>query len=185
MSKMIVFLGAAILVMLVAWAAFTSMSARNGKSRGKGHPFPDQQPYASGADAGDENSEPEEVLGNEYLQVLRSGYGEVSVCFNIEQDKPFDIGEKMTEINEEAYMNGPGWAGLLAYVMKQDDPDLLNGMETDCEAGSYVAVYPDTEEGLCRAKRLGKLIISLIDDPDQLYAIVRDHASEIDWDEDM
>lgn len=186
MNKMIIILGTVALVILAAWAAFT-IAARNGKPKVEVHPLPDPQPGASGGSASvsdvEEEREMDEVMGNEYLQVFRSGYGDVSVCFNIEQDIPFEIGEKMSEINEDAYMNGPGWAGLLHYVMKQRNPDLLKDMETDCEAGTYVAVYPDNAEGLERAKQLGQLIISLIDDPEQLYSIVSEHASEIDWEE--
>ena len=36
----------------------------------------------------------------------------IYVMFNSEDDKPFAVGEKMNEANEEAYMNGYNWDAL-------------------------------------------------------------------------
>lgn len=127
----------------------------------------------------DEN---EEIVSNEYLSVYPNGYGDVTVYFEIESDIPFAIGEKMEEINENAYMNGYAWDGLLRYVMSQRCPELLETIQTDCEAGTYVAYFPESKSGVENAKKLGNLIISLIENEEELYRIVREHGDEIEWD---
>ena len=125
----------------------------------------------------------EEILGNDYLSVFRNGFDEVTVAFNIESDVPFAIGERMEKIDKRAYMNGPAWEGVLNYVMQHRCPELLKTINTDCEAGSYVAYFPDDEEGARDARKLGELIISLIDNEEKLYKIVREHADEISWED--
>lgn len=125
----------------------------------------------------------ETIMSNDYLSVFRNGYGEVSVYFNIESEVPFAIGEKMEQIDERAYMNGVAWEGLLNYVMKERCPELLKTINTDSEAGTYVAYFPDNAEGIMCAKRLGELIVSLIDNEEELFSIVRDHAEEIKWED--
>ena len=41
----------------------------------------------------------------DYVQIMKSD-SRIDVWFYNEHEKPFAIGEKMYEINEEAYMNG-------------------------------------------------------------------------------
>lgn len=123
----------------------------------------------------------EEFVSTEYLSVYPNG-GDVTVYFEIESDIPFAIGEKMEQINDNAYMNGYAWDGLLRYVMSKRCPELLNTIQTDCEAGTYVAYFPENKSGIENAKKLGNLIISLIENEEELYNIVREHGDEIEWD---
>lgn len=44
----------------------------------------------------------------DYVKIMKYG-NIINLTFNIEQDKPFDIGEKMNEICADAYMNGYNW----------------------------------------------------------------------------
>lgn len=123
------------------------------------------------------------ILSNDYLNIYHDESGEVTVSFNIEHEIPFAIGEKMEEIDERAYMNGQGWKGVLDFVIKKRCPEILKGMNTDCEAGTYTAFYSDNKDGIKNAKKLGELIISLIEHEEELYDIVRNHADEIEWDD--
>jgi len=106
----------------------------------------------------------------------------IYICFNIEQGKILAIGEKMCIINENAYMNGYNWDAFFQYYLTKNVPDLLEGLDTDPEAGGYFAYYDMTVENLEKAKRFEKIIISLIENEEELYRIVRDEGDEIEWD---
>ncbi|MDR1483095.1 MAG: immunity 51 family protein [Synergistaceae bacterium] len=106
----------------------------------------------------------------------------VSVCFYIEQDKPFAIGERMNEINEDAYMNGYNWEAFFNYYLPKYAPDVTENMETDPEAGMYVAYYPLTPENEARADAFVEIIRGLIENEEELFRIVREECDEIGWD---
>ena len=106
----------------------------------------------------------------------------ISVCFYIEQDKPFAIGEKMNAINEEAYMNGYNWEAFFNYYLPKYDPDVTEGMGTDPEAGMYVAYYDLTPENEARAEKFVQIINHLIKNEEELYRIVREEGDKIAWD---
>lgn len=106
----------------------------------------------------------------------------IGVWFECESDKPFTIGEKMCEINESAYMNGYNWDAFFNYYLGKNAPDILDGLDSDPEAGSYAAYYEVTEENEEKAKRFVEIIVSLIENEEELYRIVRDFGDEIEWD---
>lgn len=106
----------------------------------------------------------------------------VYIWFYNENDKPLSIGEKMYEINENAYMNGYNWDAFFHYYLTQNAPDLLEDLDTDPEAGSYAAFYPLTEENEKKAERFAEIIISLIENEEKLYQIVREKGDDIEWD---
>lgn len=106
----------------------------------------------------------------------------IGVWFYNENDKPFSIGEKMGEINECAYMNGYNWDAFFNYYLTEHAPELLEGLDRDPEAGSYAAYYPPTEENEQKAERFARIIVSLIENEEEIYRIVREHGDEIEWD---
>lgn len=106
----------------------------------------------------------------------------ISICFYIEQQKPFTIGEKMNEINEEAYMNGYNWEAFFNYYLEKNEPELLDGLDTDPEAGMYAAYYDVTPENEVKAEKFGKIICALIENEEELYRIVREEGDAIEWD---
>ena len=55
-------------------------------------------------------------------------------------------------------------------------------MESDPEAGSYAAYFEDTAENEQNAKRLADIIISLIENEEEIYKILREKGDEIEWD---
>ena len=93
----------------------------------------------------------------DYVKVLKYESG-ITVCFYIEDDEIFAIGEKMNELCDEAYMNGYNWEAFLSHYLKKNAPDLLEGMEPDPEA------------------------TSLIENEEELYRIVQEESEEIEWD---
>lgn len=106
----------------------------------------------------------------------------ISVCFNIEHDKVMTIGEKMNEINESAYMNGYNWEALFNYYLEKHHPDLLEEMDTDPEAGMYVAYFEQNAENEKRADKLIEIIESLIENESVLYELIKNDAENIEWD---
>lgn len=106
----------------------------------------------------------------------------ISITFNIEDEKVMAIGEKMNEINDEAYMNGYNWEAFFNYYLEKNAPELTDGMDTDPEAGMYCAYYDLTPENEVKAQKFAEIIYSLIDNEEELYRIVREDGGSIEWD---
>lgn len=104
------------------------------------------------------------------------------VCFYIDEKKIMEIGEKMNEIDEYAYMNGYNWEAFLNCYLEVNAPDLLEGMKTDPEAGMYVAYYDLTPENEKKAKEFAEIITSLVENEEELYQFLRDNGDKIEWD---
>lgn len=120
---------------------------------------------------------------NEYTAINKNEeYNNVTVQFHNEKEKPFAIGEKMYEINPEAYMNGYNWDAIFNYYLGKNHPELLEELEPDPEAGSYFAYYPLTDENEEKAKKFVQVIIDLIENEEKLYTIVKEEADSILWD---
>lgn len=105
----------------------------------------------------------------------------ISVYFNIEEQKASDIGDRMCEINEKAYMNGYNWDSFFNYYLAKNAPHILEGMAYDSEAGSYVVYYDYTEENKRKAKSLENIIIHLIENEEEVYRIIREDGDKIKW----
>lgn len=134
-------------------------------------------PAADSRSAGDADAADEP----DYTAVIKHE-DSVSVCFYIEHEKPLAVGEKMCEINENAYMNGYGWAAFLNYYLSKHAPDVLDGMDADPEAGMYAADYDLSAENEAKANKFVNIIKGLIENREELYRIVREHGDEIEWD---
>jgi len=106
----------------------------------------------------------------------------IDVCFYIDTQKIIEIGVKMNEINEYAYMNGYNWEAFLNYYLKTNAPDLLEGMNTDPEADMYVAYYDITPGNEKKAEKFAEIINSLIENEEELYQFLRTNGDEIEWD---
>ena len=106
----------------------------------------------------------------------------VSVCLFCESQRILDIGQKMGQINPEAYMNGYNWAEFLLYYLNIAAPDLLDSLEDDPEAGMCCLYYPLTRENEKKAERLHQMICDLIEDEERIYRLLREHGGKILWD---
>lgn len=104
------------------------------------------------------------------------------VCFYIEHDNILAIGGKMNDINEMAYMNGYNWEAFFNCYLAKRAPELLEGMCTDPEAGMYVAYYDISEENTAKAERFAEMIVSLVENENELYDFLRENGGEIEWD---
>lgn len=71
-----------------------------------------------------EATEGREILKYEYVQIYTNGYGNIVLLFEDEKEKPLAVGQKMYEINREAYMNGYNWDAFLNYYLAENAPDI-------------------------------------------------------------
>ncbi len=105
----------------------------------------------------------------------------LSVCLPIDQDKLLTIKDKIKQINEEARMNGYNWDAFLNYYLGKYHKEILENMETDPEAGMYVAYYDLSAENEQKAERFADIIEDLIENEETIYDIVKNAGSDIEW----
>ncbi len=117
----------------------------------------------------------------DYLAVIKHE-DSLSVCFYIENDKPFAIGEKMNKIHDYAYMNGYNWEAVLDYYLTKNHPEILENMGSDPEAGMYVAYYDLTAENEEKARQLVEVIEDLVENEEKLYQLIKEDGDKIEWD---
>lgn len=121
------------------------------------------------------------IQQREYVQVYANGYGNINLLFEDEKPKPLAVGQKMNEINELAYMNGYNWDAFFNYYLARHAPDILASIDPDPEAGSYLAYFEETPENEEKALRFADIIVSLIENQEEIYQIIRGHADDIEW----
>ena len=101
------------------------------------------------------------------LVTVLSNEDGIQISLDVQQDAVLQIGEMMQEIQEEAYMNGENWAVFFQYYLGKYAPNLLEGLESDSEAGMYVAYYDKvTPENHRKAMQLADLFNALLSHPD-------------------
>lgn len=121
------------------------------------------------------------ALLKDYLKILNCG-NSICVTFYIENDDIMSIGEKLEEINKNAYMNGYNWEALLNCYIENYAPDLSDTYDTDSEAGMYSAIFNNDADGEAAAQAMADIIISLIENENKLFDFVSEYSDEIEWD---
>ena len=106
----------------------------------------------------------------------------VGISFDVEAEKPFHVGEQMNAAHAMAYMNGYNWEALFNYYLGKHAPELLEGLDSDPEAGSYAAYYKPSEENRKKMEKFAEIITYLIENEDVLYRLVQEEGGEIEWD---
>lgn len=129
-----------------------------------------------------ETTEGKEILKHEYVQIFTNGSGNIVLLFEDEKEKPLAVGQKMYEINQDAYMNGYNWDAFFNYYLAEKAPDILESIDSDPEAGTYAAYFEESKENEEKAKRFADIIIYLIENEEETYKIVREKGYEIEWD---
>jgi len=117
----------------------------------------------------------------EYLQI-ESLDDHICIMFYADDEKILAIGDKINNINEEAYMNGYNWEVFFDYYLSKNAPDILNNMDADPEAGMYTAVFELSDENKKRADKFAEIIHHLISNEEELYKIIRADGDNILWD---
>ena len=109
-------------------------------------------------------------------------HNSISVCVYNENDGLFEMGNRINERVEEAYMNGYNWDALIRFYVGQKDAALMAEIESDPEAGMYSAYMPHSPENLEKMKRFQKLVVEMVSDEAALMAFIEEHQEEIEWD---
>ena len=79
-------------------------------------------------------------------------------------------------------MNGYNWDAFLNYYLAKHAPEVLEGLDSDPEAGSYVAYYELSPENERKAEKFVEIIRHLIENEEVLYQVVREEGDQIQWD---
>lgn len=106
----------------------------------------------------------------------------ITVSFGIEDEKILEIGEKINEINEEAYMNGYNWDVFFNYYLNKNEKDILKELQSDPEAEMYSVYFELNEENEKRATKFAEIIDDLLNNEEKLFEIIRNEGEEIEWD---
>jgi hypothetical protein len=109
-------------------------------------------------------------------------HNSISVCVYNEQDGLLSLGEKINAHFEDAYMNGYNWDALIRFYMASIDPNLMEEVETDPEAGMFSAYMSYSPENLVKMKRFKSHILTMLADEASLMEFIKEHYSEIEWD---
>ena len=118
---------------------------------------------------------------SDYLSVY-SDIENISLVFNIVNENILKIKEEIEKINPDAYMNGYNWEAFINYYLEKQSPDVLVDMDSDPEADIYAVYYENTEKNYGKVRKLAEIIEYLVENPEDIYEIVREHGGEIEWD---
>ena len=118
---------------------------------------------------------------SDYLSVY-SDNESISLIFDIGNKNIMEIGEKIEKINPYAYMNGYNWEAFFNYYLEKQSPDVLEDMDSDPESNTYVVYYENTPKNFVKLNKFMEIIEYLIENPADIYEIVREHGDEIEWD---
>ncbi len=117
----------------------------------------------------------------EYLDVALSGE-QVTIMLDVGTPEMLELGEKINEINSDAYMNGYNWEALVSFYLEEHYPDLLDELDFDSEAGTFVAFYDRSKENEAKAIKVKEIFNKLIEEEDELLEIIRESGEDVDWD---
>ena len=106
----------------------------------------------------------------------------ISVCVDIENDDLLALGERINAEFDEAYMNGYGWDAVIRFYVEQVDPELMNVVKTDPEAGMFSAYMSYSPENLDSMKRFETHIRTMLADEQALKKFIEENRDEIEWD---
>ena len=109
-------------------------------------------------------------------------HGSISLCIYTENEGIFQLGERINERFEEAYVNGYNWDALIRFYVGKVDPDLMQEINTDPEAGMFSAYMSYSEENLDKMRRLKSYIHGLLSDEIVLFKLIEDNRDSVEWD---
>jgi len=109
-------------------------------------------------------------------------HNSISVCVFNEHDGLFELGERINKKFEEAYMNGYNWDAVIKFYVGQADPELMQEVETDPEAGMFSAYMEFSPENLEKMKRFESHVRKMLSSDEELIAFIEKNHDEIEWD---
>ncbi len=117
----------------------------------------------------------------EYFDVMKSEE-QVTIMLDVGTPEVLEIGKKISQINSDAYMNGYNWEALVIFYLEEHAPELLEDLDFDSEAGTFVAFYDRTKENEAKANNIKDIFNKLIEEEDELLEIISESGDDIGWD---
>lgn len=118
----------------------------------------------------------------------------ISICFFIEQNIVMEMGKKIKKtvsntfgklilklLPNVALMNGYDWEGFINYYLQKNYPEVLLNMETDPEAGMYVAFYSFSPENEKKANILVEILTDLMENETEFLKGIEKDGKIIKW----
>ena len=102
------------------------------------------------------------------------------MTLDVQHDDAFELGRRINERWPMAYMNGYNWEALIHAYVSNHDPGLAAEIESDPEAGMYVALMRLSSQSVERMKRFERLVRDLLGDESALMSFVA--ANDVPWD---
>lgn len=109
-------------------------------------------------------------------------HNSISVCVYNENDGLLELGNRINERFEEAYMNGYNWAALIHYYVSSVDPELMEEVQLDPEAGMFSAYLNHSAANLQKMKRFETHLRTMLADDETLLKFIEQHYEDIQWD---
>ena len=119
---------------------------------------------------------------DDILLIEMPEHGSISVCLYNEHDDIFEMGERINEQFEEAYMNGYNWDAVIRFYIGNVEPELLKDIDTDPEAGMFSAHCKHSAENLEKMRRFETHMRTLLSDEPALIQLIADNRAAIEWD---
>ncbi len=109
-------------------------------------------------------------------------HNSISVCVFNENEGLFELGERINAKFEEAYMNGYNWDAVIRCYVGNADPELMQEVGTDPEAGMFSAYMSYSPENLEKMKRFEKHVRAMVADEAALMQFIEANRDKIEWD---
>ncbi|MDD0823078.1 Imm51 family immunity protein [Mannheimia sp. AT1] len=113
---------------------------------------------------------------------LSEKFRTLSIELDLEDNRLFELGERINAEYEPAYMNGYNWAAFLRAYLSVYRPSLLELLEEDPEAGCYYATYPLSEKNKEKIRELKNIIVYLVEHEEEILNFIGEHLDNIEWD---
>ncbi|MEM6559810.1 MAG: Imm51 family immunity protein [Myxococcota bacterium] len=121
------------------------------------------------------------VAPGEYVRILSSDRW-LTVSFQNEHPRVMAVGKALEERHPQAYMNGYNWDAVIRRYLEVHAPNLLEGLDSDPESGSYAAHYAQSPENRARAEQVMSILVRLVEEKDLLSDFVQREVDAIEWD---
>lgn len=117
-----------------------------------------------------------------YVAINKRGDELISLQFVADSDVPFALGKKMSEIYEEAHMNGYNWEAFFKHYLSKSNPKFLEGASFASEIRNFIIYFQLTKENEVKLQKISDTIKSLVNNEAEVLRIVKEESGEIEWD---
>lgn len=108
--------------------------------------------------------------------------GWVSATLSVTAPEVMELGQRINDRFEEAYMNGYNWEAVVIRYLREVDPDLSRELAFDAEASMMTASLVHSEQSVARMRAVESHLRAMLADGDALIEFIEQHRTEIEWD---